>query len=109
MQEFVASARLQEKFFVGGEAGGVGQKLAQRYVVAARISFFVGNEFRNDSGHRGVKIEQAAFVEDHCHRRCGDYFGEGGEIEECRGVDLRIPTLRQAQGRLLRKGREEWG
>ena len=60
-----------------GQAGGVGQEHAEGYFVAAGIFCGIGGEFGDDGGDWGIEIEEATFVEEHCHGRGGYNFCEG--------------------------------
>ena len=101
-EEFVARARLEEQFFVRGQAGGVGEQHAEGYVAAAEIGRSDVGEFGDSANDGGVELEKAAFVEDGGHRCGGDDFGKGGEIEERGGSDEKLPTLSQ-------RTRQGWG
>ena len=90
----------------------MGQQHAKGDVAAARIGFaaIVRHEFGDDADDRSFEFEQAAFVEEHRHRGGGDGFCERGEVEERCRLDVNVPTLRLAQGRLLsQRARQGWG
>jgi hypothetical protein len=85
-QEFVARVALKEQLFVSRQARGVSQEHAHRHVLAARIGFAAGvdEEFRDGAQQRRVEFEKASFVKECSHRRGGDGFGDGGEVEQGR-------------------------
>ena len=89
----------------------MGEKHTKRYVVAARVGLTAGvnQEFGKDADQRSVEFEQAALVEDGGHGGGCDGLGERCQVEESGGCYVKIPTLRQAQGRLSPKIREKRG
>ncbi len=64
-----------------GEQHAEGDRAAPGIGFVART----GHELRNGSGYGCIKLQQSAFVEDHRHGCCGDYFGDGRQIEESGG------------------------
>ena len=69
-----------EELDVGGESAGVSEKHANG-------DGGLGKFWQNvDCG--GVEIEQAALVEQHRDRGCGQDFRDGGQIEDGVGVDF---------------------
>ena len=90
----------------------MGEQHAEGNVAAARIGLatIVRHEFGDDADDGRFEFEEAALVEEHRHRGGGDSLCDRGYVEERCRLDVNVPTLRLAQGRLLsQRARQGWG
>ena len=92
-QEFVAGVSAKKQLFVRRQAGRVRQQHAKRDFVASGIGRSIGEKLWQGAGDRRFQIEQAAFIEDHCHRRGGENFGQRRKIEKGGRGDCRVSKI----------------
>jgi len=65
------------------------------------VGAIVGHEFWDDTDDRRFQFEEAALVEDHRHRGCGNCFRDRRNVEQRCGFDVNILAL-------SRRARREW-
>ena len=70
-----------EKFYVAGQAGAVGEQMAEGDAAGVGV-VAADDEAWEQGANQSVGVEQAALVEQHGGGRGGGDFGDAGDVED---------------------------